>query len=230
MAEKDLQKQINEINEKLDEILICATQQKLRSEMMDDLMADLSIIGKDAFRSTVVELDKQGIELNVDDLKNLSFKVIRNLDRFSAMLSIFESVYDLMQDLSPVVREMIIDFIKKLHELEKKGYFEFFTELLKIADNIVINYSAKDVRLLADNIVTIMDTIKNMTQPQMLQALNNAVNIYHKLDIDNIPEYSVWKAMKELRTPEMKRGIGFLITFLKNLSADNVITEKALSN
>jgi len=230
MAEKDLQKQINEINEKLDEILICATQQRLRSEKMDDLMADLSIIGKDAFLSTVVELDKQGIELNVDDLKNLSFKVIRNLDRFSAMLSIFESVYDLMQDLSPVVREMIIDFIKKLHELEKKGYFEFFTELLKIADNIVTNYSAKDVRLLSENIVSIMDTIKNMTQPQMLQAMNNAVNIYQKLDIDNIPEYSVWKAMKELRTPEMKRGIGFLITFLKNLSAENVLPEKTLSN
>jgi len=230
MAEKELQKQINEINEKLDEILICATQQRLRSEKMDDLMADLSIIGKDAFRSTVVELDKQGIELNVDDLKYLSFKIIRNLDKFTAMLSIFESLYDLMQDLSPVVREMIIDFIKKLHELEKKGYFDFFSEMLKIVDNIVSNYTAEDVRLLADNIVTIMDTIKNMTQPQMLHALNNAVNIYQKLDLENIPEYSVWKVMKELRTPEMKRGIGFLITFLKNLSGDNVVVEKALSS
>lgn len=230
MAEKDLQVQINEINEKLDEILVCATQQRLRSDMMDDLLADLSIIGKDAFRSTVVELDKQGIELNVDDLKNLSFKVIRNLDKFSAMLSIFESVYDLMQDLSPVVREMIIDLIKKLHELEKKGYFEFFTEVIKIIDNIVINYTPKDVKLLADNIVTILDTIKNITQPQMLHALNNAVSIYQRLDLDNIPEYSVWKAMKEMRTPEMKRGIGFLITFLKNLSGEKVTTDKVLSN
>lgn len=230
MAENDIQIQINEINEKLDEILVCATQQRLRSEMMDDLLADFSIIGKDAFRSTVVELDKQGIELNVDDLKNLSFKVIRNLDKFSAMLSIFESVYDLMQDLSPVVREMIIDLIKKLHELEKKGYFEFFTEVIKIIDNIVINYTPKDVKLLADNIVTILDTIKNITQPQMLHALNNAVSIYQRLDLDNIPEYSVWKAMKEMRTPEMKRGIGFLITFLKNLSGEKVTTDKVLSN
>ncbi|KPK84431.1 MAG: hypothetical protein AMS27_09985 [Bacteroides sp. SM23_62_1] len=230
MAEKDLQKQINEINDKLDEILICATQQRLRSEMMDDLLADLSIIGKDVFRSTVTELDKQGIELNVDDLKTLSFKIIRNLDKFSDMLSIFESIYDLMEDLSPVVREMIIDLIKKLHALEKKGYFEFFAEMFKIVDNIVTNYKPEDVRLLADNIVTIMDTIKNMTQPQMLQALNNAVHIYQKLDMENIPEYSIWKAMKEMRTPEMKRGIGFLITFLKNLTAEKALPEKTLSN
>ena len=192
MAEKDLQKQINEINEKLDEILICATQQRLKSAMLDDLLADLSIIGKDAFHSTVTELDRQGIELNVDDLKYLSFKIIKNLDKFTNTLSAFESVYDLLQDLSPVAREVIIDFIKKLHELEQKGYFSFFADMLKVLDNVVITYQ--------------------------------------KMDHENIPEYSVWKVMKELRKPEMKKNIGFLITFLKNLSAKNLATDKALSN
>jgi uncharacterized protein YjgD (DUF1641 family) len=192
MAEKDLQKQINEINEKLDEILICATQQRLKSAMLDDLLADLSIIGKDAFHSTVKELDKQGIELNVDDLKYLSFKIIKNLDKFTNTLSAFESVYDLLQDLSPVAREVIIDFIKKLHELEQKGYFSFFADMLKLLDNVVITYQ--------------------------------------KMDHENIPEYSVWKVMKELRKPEMKKNIGFLMTFLKNLAAENLATDKALSN
>jgi len=230
MAEKDLQKQINEINEKLDEILVCATQQRLRSATMDDLLADLSIIGKDAFHSTVTELDKQGIELNLDDLKYLLFKVIKNLDKFTNTLSAFESVYDLLNDIGPVAREVIIDFIKKLHELEQKGYFSFFTEMMKVMDKVVTNYNSEDVKNLADNIVIILDVVKNITQPDVLQALNNAVNTYHKLDLENIPEYSVWKVMKELRTPEMKRGIGFLITFLKSLSANNVTTEKALSN
>jgi uncharacterized protein YjgD (DUF1641 family) len=192
MAEKELQKQINEINEKLDEILICATQQRLRSAMLDDLMADLSIIGKDAFRSTVTELDKQGIEINVDDLKYLSFKIMKNLDKFTNTLSAFESIYDLIHDLSPVAREVMIDFIKKLHQLEQKGYFNFFADMMKFLDTVV--------------------------------------NTYQKIDSENIPEYSVWKVMRELRTPEMKRIIGFLITFLKNLSADNLATQKALSN
>jgi uncharacterized protein YjgD (DUF1641 family) len=192
MAEKDLQKQINEINQKLDEILACATQQRLRSAMLDDLLSDLSIVGKDAFRSTVTELEKQGIELNVDDLKYLSFKIIKNLDKFTNTVSAFESVYDLLHDISPVAREVIIDFIKKLHELEQKGYFSFFAEILKVLDNVIITYQ--------------------------------------KMDHENIPEYSVWKVMKELRKPEMKKNIGFLMTFLKNLSAKNLATEKALSN
>jgi uncharacterized protein YjgD (DUF1641 family) len=192
MAEKELQKQINQINEKLDEILVCATQQRLRSAMLDDLMADLSIIGKDAFRSTVTELDKQGIEFNVDDLKYLSFKIMKNLDKFTNTLSAFESIYDLIHDLSPVAREVIIDFIKKLHQLEQKGYFNFFADMMKFLDNVVKSYQ--------------------------------------KIDFENIPDYSLWKVMRELRTPEMKRNIGFLITFLKNLSAENLATQKALSN
>ena len=53
MAEKDLQKQIDEINVKLDAILECALTQKQRSQRMDDLVADANIIAKDAFRSTV---------------------------------------------------------------------------------------------------------------------------------------------------------------------------------
>ncbi len=226
MAEKDLQKQIDDINVKLDAILECATAQKLRSERMDDLVADVNIITRDAFRSTVEELDRQGVELNWDDLKFLSFKFLKNVDKFTYVMDTFDSVYDLMQDLGPVVREVIIDTIRKMAEMEQKGYFEFFTELMRAMDTVVTHYSGEDVKLLADNIVTIMDTVKNMTQPDMLQAMNNAVTVFQKLEVDDIPEYSLWKAMKEMRSPEMKKGIGFMITFLKNLSDENVVSIK----
>lgn len=226
MAEKDLQKQIDEINLKLDAILECATAQKLRSERMDDLVNDVNIIAKDAFRSTVEELERQGVELNWDDIKFLSFKLMKNLGKFTYVLDSFESVYDLLQDMGPVAREVMIDLIRKMHSLEQQGYFEFFSEMMRAMDNIVTHYSGEDIRLLADNIVTIMDTLKNITQPEMLQAMNNAVNVFQKLEMEDIPEYSVWKAMREMRSPEMKKGMGFMITFLKNLSDENVVSVK----
>jgi len=226
MAEKDLQKQIDEINVKLDTILECALSQKQRSLRMDDLVADANIIAKDAFRSTVEELEIQGVELNWDDIKFLFLKFLKNVDKFTWVMDTFESMFDLMQDMGPVVRETIIDTIRKMADMEQKGYFEFFSEMMRAMDNVVTHYSGEDVRLLADNMVTIMDTMKNLTQPDMLQAMNNAVNVFQKLEVDDIPEYSLWKAMKEMRSPEMKKGIGFMITFLKNLSEDNVVTLK----
>ena len=92
--------------------------------------------------------------------------------------------------------------------------------MTSIIDNIITHFSTEDVKLLADNVVTILETVKNLTQPDMLQAINNAVAVYKNLDVENIEEYSIWRVMKEMGTPEMKRGIGFLIAFLKNMAKE----------
>ncbi|MCB2197128.1 MAG: DUF1641 domain-containing protein [Bacteroidetes bacterium] len=218
----NVQQQINEINQKLDLLLGYMNEQRLKSETIEDLVSDVSIISKDAFTSVVYELDKQGMELNVDDIKTLVYKLIRNVNNFSQVMDMFESITDLLKDAGPMVTEVGIDFTNKLHEFEQKGYFEFFKELTAIMDNIVTSYSPEEVRALADNIVTILDTVKNLTQPDMLHAINNAVSIFKNLDTNEIKEYSLWKAFREMNTPEMKRGLGFIMTFLKNLSKESI--------
>ena len=216
----NLQEQINQINEKLDLVLHHVNEQRLKSERLEDLVDDLSIVGTDAFRSTVDELDKRGIELDVDDIKGLSLSILRNVSNFSKAIDLFEQIIDLSKDMGPIINEVGVDLTHKLHEFDQKGYFDFMRELGHIMDNIVTNYSTEDVRALSNNIVTILDTVGNITQPEMLAAINNAVSIFKNIDSENIPEYSLWKAFKEMRTPEMKRGLGFMITFLKNLTAE----------
>ncbi|MFC2087724.1 hypothetical protein ACFLSA_06155 [Bacteroidota bacterium] len=113
---------------------------------------------------------------------------------------------------------MIIDFSKKLHILDQKGYFEFFSEAGKILDNIVTNFTPEDLRQLADTVVLILNIIKNLTQPEMLNAINNALRIYGSIETENIPSYSVWRTMREINTPEMKKFMGLMILFIKNVS------------
>jgi len=224
MSDKSIQPQIDEINQKLDLVLHYVNQQRLKSEVVEDLVTDVSIIGRDIFHGAVNELDNQNIELDIDEIKILIFKLIKNVGNFVTVLSAFESLNDFLKDAGPVANEVMIDVIKKMHEFEKKGYFEFIKELMHVFDNIITNYAAEDVRFLSNNIVTIMDTIKNMTQPEILGAMNNAVNIYKNLNPDDVEEYSMWKAFREMRTPEMKRGIGFIMLFLKNLSEEQTKT------
>ena len=218
----NVQVQINEINQKLDLVLHYVNEQRLKSETIEDLVTDISIISKDAFSSAVEELDNRGIELNIDDIKLLVFKLMRNVNNFSQVMDMFESVTDLLKDAGPIINEVGIDFTHKLHEFEQKGYFTFFKELSKIIDNIISSYPPEEVRGLADNIVIILDTVRNLTQPDMLNAINNAVSIFKNLETENIQEYSLWKVFRELNTPEMKRGIGFIMTFLKNLSNESI--------
>lgn len=220
MTEQHIQQQIDDINRKLDIILEEVFAQKQNRESLNDLVDDLSIVGKDAFKNSVIELDKAGVELDSEALKGTAIRLIRNIDNLNEFLDTLESINDFMRDVSPILRQIGLDAIQKMNEMDQKGYIEFFRELTRIMDNIVTHFSAQDVKELADNIVTILETVKGMTQPDMLHALDNGVKVYKSLDTKNIPEYSMWKAFREMQTPEMKRGIGFMITFLKNLTKE----------
>jgi len=56
MKEKNIQLQIDALDKKLDLILGYVHQQKLDTTVVEDLVSDLSIIGKDVYDSTVEEL------------------------------------------------------------------------------------------------------------------------------------------------------------------------------
>lgn len=218
MAEQNIQQQIDVLNQKLDLILEEITVQRQSRESMEDLVSDLSVIGKDAFRHTVTQLDKAGVEFDGDALAGVLVKVVRNLGNINDLLDTFESVHDLIKDVTPIAHQAGLDAINKMAEFESKGYLEFLREFGRVGDNIVANFSASDVKDLADNIVGILDTLKRVTQPDMLVAVNNAITVYGSLEMDKLEEFTIWQAFREMRSPEMKKGIGFMINFLKNLS------------
>lgn len=214
----EIQKQIDDINRKLDMVLEEMMAQREVRQTASDLVSDLSIIGKDMFKATVTELDGAGVEVDGEAVKMLLLKVARNIDTLYEVFDLMESSMDLIDDISPIIRQMGLDGIKLLNELESKGYIDFLKESVRIMDNIVQHFTVDDVRSLADNIVTILETVKNITQPEMLDAINNGLVVYKSMDVDNIPEYSLFKAARAMNAPEMKKGLGFMITFLQNIA------------
>jgi uncharacterized protein YjgD (DUF1641 family) len=129
-----------------------------------------------------------------------------------------ESAADFVNDAAPLGKQAFLELLSTLNELERKGYFSFFKELLRVLDRIVATFSAADVKALGENITTILLTIKNLTQPDMLSAVNNAVAVYKNLDIKVDENVSYWHLLKTARTPEMKRSLAFGMQLLKNLS------------
>lgn len=219
MQELDIQEQINQLNRKMDVVLDIVTQQQQKTESVEDLLADLQIVGKDMYDTAVVELDNQQVEIDVEEIKKIGIGLLHNIENMGLMLNMFESVVDFTKDAGPLVRESIIDLTQRLNEIEQKGYFEFFAEAGRVIDNVVKAFSKEDVAQLADNIVTIVQTVKSLTQPEMMHALDNALKVYNSMEMENVPEYSVFKLIREINKPEMKKAMGFMITFMKNISA-----------
>jgi len=220
MAKDNMQEQINEINRKMDLILEEMMAQKETRQSIEDLTSDLTIVGTDVFKSTVTELDNAGIELDGEAVKQLMLKVVRNIGTINEMFEMMESANDLAKDLSPILHQIGLDGIHMMNDFEQKGYFDFFRELMKIMDNVIEHFSVEDVRSLAENAVTILETVKSLTQPDMLKAINSGLVVYKSIEVEDIEEYSIWKAIKAMNSKEMKRGIGFMITFLQNIAKE----------
>ncbi|MEW6507869.1 MAG: DUF1641 domain-containing protein [Bacteroidota bacterium] len=218
MEEKKLQAQIDELNSKLDIILEEIELQKRHRREMEDLKDDLMRVGKDFYETAVEELDQIHDHVNTRDILHFGKYMLRNVNTISKVIQQLESTKDFLKDASPLIRESIIDFMAALDEFDRKGYFEFIKESKNIIDKIVTSFSKEDVQALGDNVVTILNTVKNLTQPDMLHAINSSVNVYKNLDIEVSKEVSYFKLLKELNNPGVKRGLAFTIQFLKNIS------------
>ncbi len=220
METKNIQSQIDALDKKLDLILGYVNQQRLNTTVVDDLVSDLSIIGKEAYDSTVEELDKRQVALNPSELTDLAISLLRNIGNIKKLMDLLEMGMDLSKEIGPIANEVIIDFTKRLGEFEEKGYFKFFKEVIPIMDNIVTGFTPKDIRDLADSIVSILTTIKEMTQPEVLSTMHNAIKAFNSMETVSVPSYSVWRVIREMNSPEMKKALGYGITFMKNVSKD----------
>ena len=58
----------------------------------------------------------------------------------------------------------------------------------------------------------------------MLKAINSGLIVYKSIEIEEVEEYSIWRAIRAMNSKEMKKGLGFMITFLQNIAKE---TEKA---
>ena len=214
----DMQQQINDINHKLDIILNeIDKQRRLRSEM-DDLKDDLMRVSKEVYDSAVLELEEVSDNIKTGDILFLFKKLLRNINNITKTFEQLENVRDFVQDAAPVSRELFNDFMMMLDEMDRKGYFKFLKEISLMTDTIVQNYSTKDVKDFGEKIINIMDTFNNLTQPEILDKINDAIEIYKNTEFEPDKKVTTMSLIRELNSPETKKALAFLIKYLKRLS------------
>ena len=218
MDDKALQVQISELNAKVDLLLEHVNEQRLKTNQLEDLVSDISIVGKDMYDTAVVELENRQVELDPEQLKGMGLRILRNIGNFRDLLITFESMADLVKDVTPIVNETIMDFTDKLDEFDRKGYFEFLRESGNVLDKIITKVSAEDLKQLAENIDPMMEILKALGRPEVIQGMKNATQALAETSTQKVPEVSVFRMMRELNKPEMKKALGFMVTLMKNFS------------
>ena len=218
MSEILIEEQIKEINRKLDLIIDEASIQRQNREAVNDLVDDVAIIGKDAFKYMVKDLDNAGIELDSEALRDLGLRLIRNISNMGMVLETLESFTDLAKDVTPIIKQIGLDGVQKFNEFEQKGYFELLNQLGITFDTILSRYSKEDLQKLSGNLIPVMDTLVNFADPNVLDKINSATTALKNINPEDIEEYSVWKLLRQMNKPEVRKSIGFIMAFMQNIS------------
>jgi uncharacterized protein YjgD (DUF1641 family) len=219
MEEKNIQEQILNLDQKLDRLLEFVEQQNRKREEFDDLVTDVSIVAKDAFKNSVVMLDKAQVELDSCGISCLIIKILQNLDTFHEMLDMMESARDFMKDVTPILHQVGLDAVNKMNELDQKGYFEYIRQLMHFLEKWVQVFTVEDLKRVEDNLESIAGILRNFSDPALLAVMNKATRAMTEVKMEDdtkIP--SLWQIFRQLRSKEVRKTISYSLRVVKEVA------------
>lgn len=217
-----------ELNHKLDtltgqvqELTEHMQAQQRRQREWDDLKADLTPVAIDLYQVAVEQLNEIEPYVQLEDLLYLAKRLARNTHNIEQLLDQVESLSDLLQDAGPIVNEAFLSAVQQMDVMERKGYFRLLRESQYVLDNVVGAFGPDDVRQLGDNVVTILMTVKEMTQPEVMSMAQNLAGTMRKTEAqqEEVPT-SFWSIFKQLRDPQTRRGLAVTLEMLKAVGAE----------
>ncbi|NOZ07072.1 MAG: DUF1641 domain-containing protein [Chloroflexi bacterium] len=211
-----------ELNQKLDalsdQVALLTEEariQRRRRQEWDELKNDLTPVANDVFRLSVQQLEEVDQYVQLEDILRLFKRLLRDTRQLEQMLNQMESFVDLWNEVSPITRDGFLAFMNRLDELERRGYFVFLQGGMEIFDRIVRSFSEEDVRQLGDNIVLILETVRDMTQPEIMNLTRQAAHIVAE---EEPVDTSLRALLRQLNDPAVKRGLMKTLHVLRSVS------------
>jgi uncharacterized protein YjgD (DUF1641 family) len=209
-----------ELNQKIDlltaQVAYLADQAQIAERQRQDraeLIRDLTPIGQEAFRLTIEQLEEVQEYVDLGDLLRFLKRLMRNGRNFDKLLDQMESLMDLADTMGPLADEAFTKSVDSLAEMERKGYFTFARGSARIVDNVVTSFTEEDVNRLGDNVVLILNTIKEMTQPEVMNFIRNTLLVAER-EIEKPVEISYTALLRQMRDPSVRRGLALTMRVL----------------
>ena len=136
-----------------------------------------------------------------------------------------ESISELTGDLSPIANQGMGSITRVLSEADERGYVDFTRGSLAVVDTVVGSFTQEDLEALGDNIVLILETVKEMTQPEVMRMMRSTLHNVQEIEEPAEPP-SLLGLLRELRKPESRRGLHRLVVFLESLGSFDPETER----
>ncbi len=208
------------LHEKVDSMMAMMQEQQVKKQAMEEFKNDMMPIANHLIKLSIDELADVGQEFRGEDLLFMLKRVLRDLPLLLKALDSLESVMGLAEEGQLLGKQVFNTVVMKLDEMEGKGYFAFANQGVRMLDQIMTEFDEEDAAALADNVVTIIKTVRNMTQPDIMGLASNSMDALRDIpDPKDVP--STLRLLSELRKPEVKLGMARLLNLLKSLGSND---------
>jgi uncharacterized protein YjgD (DUF1641 family) len=149
------------------------------------------------------------------------------LDGLTARMDVDQAELRRWRELAAELTELVGPGMQTLTRLlataESRGYFTFASGGAKIADRVVTSFGEDDLAALGENIVLILRTVKELSQPEVMTLLNRtAATLHEDLSEDAVrpPAPGAFALARQLHDPQVRRGLDRMLTVLRTVGAD----------
>lgn len=212
-----LRGQIDRLEKDMAFLVAEAQEQRRRRLEWQELQADVMPVAFDIYRLTADQLEEVEQYVRLEDVGRLLKRLARSTQRLEGLLDGLESLTDLAADLSPLTQDAFLTLMARLDDLERRGYLDFAREGLGMAGRVVAAFSAEEARQLGDNIVLILRTVQQMTQPDVMRLLQTTATTVRAAEEDEAPP-SLWALLRQLNDPAVRRGLDKTLRVLHAVS------------
>ena len=216
---------IAELNEKIDRLTVQveylteqAIESKRRRQGWDELLADVTPLASDVYGLAVRQLAEVDQYVSIEQLGHLAKRLVRNTGNLEKMLDQLESLMDVFAEVQPITGDVVQKLMEALNDFEQRGYFTFAKAAVSIADNVVTSFTEDDVNALGENVVLILQAVREMTQPEVMLMLRNTATTVREQEIDE--DISLFGLIKQMRDPAVKRGMARALSALRSVSGE----------
>lgn len=219
-----LDAKIDRLTEQLAILTADAAVRQRQREGLADLTGDLSRVSEGAMIMATRELESLSETVDLADTVRLLRRLLEVAPTLDRLLIGLTTIAELLDDAVPLGGEAMTVLTDRLAAADDKGYFRFAGAAAGVADRVVTNFDEHDIELLGDNVVSMLEALRQVTQPEMLAFLTKALDAVQAeqraVEVETSAPPSLWALARQIVDPDVRRGMSRALQTLRAVSVE----------
>lgn len=132
---------------------------------------------------------------------------------------------DFIDEMRPVASSMMRVATRQFAQLESEGSIGFGRSVLRLGRRVMEGYTPEDVDALGDSVVAILDTVRAVTQPEILALVQEGAETLE--EAEEAAPIGVIGLARASGDVNVQKGLGILVATLRHVGrASRVLTKK----